>query len=366
MKIDPKSPIPKYHQLKSIIRQFIEKGKIKPNQKIPSEADLMTTYKVSRYTIRQAIGQLVNEGWLYREQGIGTFCAKHINSNSERALMIGVISVVVSNYIFPSIIHGIDDVVHPKGYSIILGSANHQIEKEATYIENMIAKKVDGLIIEPTRSAVADANIEHFHKLKRMGIPFVMIDSYLEELDSSYVCVDDVLGGYLAADYLIKLGHRRIGIIYKSEHIPAIKRLQGYKKALRNYKIKYCEELIKSFTSPEEENPTFPLVKELLQLKNPPTAIFCYNDQIAFQTCRALKKLGFRVPDDVSIIGFDDSDLAILSEVPLTTIAHPKYKMGEKAAKMLLHLIEGKNVSHPLQYVYKPRLVIRDSCKAIR
>jgi len=365
MKIDPGSPIPKYHQLKNIVKQSIEKGKIKPNQKIPSETELMRTYKVSRYTVRQALGQLVNEGWLYKEQGIGTFCAKRTKNDSKRTLMIGVISEVVSNYIFPSIIHGIDDVVHPKGYSIILGNANHQTEKEATYIENMIAKKVDGLIIEPTRSALANMNIEHFHKLKKMGIPFVMIDSYFEELNPSYVCVDDILGGYLATEHLIKLGHRRVGIIYKSEHMPAVRRFQGYKKALKEYQINYSEEFVKSFTSPEEENPTPSLIKELLQLKNPPTAIFCYNDQIAFQACRSLKKSGLRVPDDVSLIGFDDSDLAILSEVPLTTIAHPKYKMGEKAAKMLLQLIEKKNVSRPLQFVYKPRLVIRDSCKSI-
>lgn len=365
MKIDPQSPLPKYYQLKEIIKESIKKCMIKPNQRIQSESELMTIHKISRHTVRQAIGDLVNEGWLYREPGIGTFCADRFSRTSGKTFMIGVISVVASDYIFPRIIHGIDNVIHPKGYSIVLGNANHSPEKEATHLQDMINRNVDGLIIDPTKSALPSPNIKYFHKLREKGIPFVMIDSYLEELNPSYVCTDDVLGGYLATEYLLELGHRRIGIIYKSDHLPSTKRFQGYKKALKKYKVDYSKELVKSFILPEDKNPTFPLIKELFKIKKPPTAIFCYNDQIALQAYKSITKLGLKIPHDISLVGFDDSDLAILSEVPLTTVAHPKGKMGEKAGKMLLQLIESSEVRRPQQFVYKPRLVIRDSCKSI-
>lgn len=365
MKIDPQSPLPKYHQLKEIIKESSKKGMIKPNERIQSESELMTIYKISRHTVRHAMGDLVNEGWLYREPGIGTFCADRLSRTSKKTFIIGVISVVVSNYIFPSIIHGIDNVIHPKGYSIVLGNANHNTEKEAAHLQDMINRNVDGLIIEPTRSALSSPNIKYFHKLREKGIPFVMIDSYFDELNPSYVCMDDVLGGYLAAEYLLELGHRRISIIYKSDHLPSTKRFQGYKKALKRYKVDYSEELVKSFVLPENKNPTSPLIEELFKIKKPPTAIFCYNDQIALQAYKAITKLGLKIPHDVSLVGFDDSDLAILSEVPLTTVAHPKGKMGEKAGKMLLQLIESSSTSQVQQFVYKPRLIIRDSCKSM-
>ncbi len=150
MKIDPQSPLPKYHQLKEIIKESTKKGIIKPNERIQSESELMTIYKISRHTVRHAMGDLVNEGWLYREPGIGTFCADRLSRTSNKTFIIGVISVVVSNYIFPSIIHGIDNVIHPKGYSIVLGNANHNTEKEAAHLQDMINRNVDGLIIEPT------------------------------------------------------------------------------------------------------------------------------------------------------------------------------------------------------------------------
>jgi len=366
MKIDPLSPLPKYHQLKEIIKDSMKKGMIKPNERIQSESELVSIYKISRHTVRQAIGDLVNEGWLYREPGIGTFCADRLSRTPEKTFIIGVISVVISNYIFPRIIHGIDNVIHPKGYSIVLGNANHNPEKEAAHLQDMINRNVDGLIIEPTKSALPSPNIKYFQKLKEKGIPFVMIDSCLDELNSSYVCVDDVLGGYLATEYLLELGHRRIGIIYKSDHLPSTRRFQGYKKALKKYKVDYSEELVKSFTLPEDKNPTSSLIKELFKIKKPPTAIFCYNDQIALQAYKAITKLGLKIPHDVSLVGFDDSDLAILSEIPLTTVAHPKGKMGKKAGKILLQLIESGNTSRPQQFVYKPRLTIRDSCKSIR
>ncbi len=282
MKIDPQSPLPKYHQLKEIIKESTKKGMIKPNERIQSESELMSAYKISRHTVRHAMGDLVNEGWLYREPGIGTFCADRLSRTSKKTFIIGV-----------------------------------------------------------------------------------MIDSYFDELNPSYVCMDDVLGGYLAVEYLLELGHGRISIIYKSDHLPSTKRFQGYKKALKRYKVDYSEELVKSFVLPENKNPTSPLIKELFKIKKPPTAIFCYNDQIALQAYKAITKLGLKIPHDVSLVGFDDSDLAILSEVPLTTVAHPKGKMGEKAGKMLLQLIESSSTSQIQQFVYKPQLIIRDSCKSM-
>ena len=176
MKIDPQSPLPKYHQLKEIVKESTKKGIIKPNERIQSESELMTAYKISRDTVRHAIGDLVNEGWLYREPGIGTFCADRLSRTSRKTFIIGVISVVVSNYIFPSIIHGIDNVIHPKGYSIVLGNANHNTEKEAAHLQDMINRNVDGLIIEPTRSALPSPNIRYFHKLREKGIPFISPD----------------------------------------------------------------------------------------------------------------------------------------------------------------------------------------------
>lgn len=361
--LDRKHPLPLYYQLKEIIKKSIREGQYKLYERIPSENQLVAKYGVSRNTVRQALTELVNEGWLFREQGKGTFCSPSSETPIHRTRTIGMISPVISNYIFPQIVRGIDDVAHARGYSIILAHTGEQFRKEAWSLKNMLERKVDGLIIEPTRSALPSPNISLFYELQEKKIPMVMLDSYIKELSPSYVKVDDVEGARQAVEYLIGLGHRRIACVYKSTHLPGVHRFQGYCKALKNLGIELDSQLVKSFPVSESERPGYHLTKQLIALgKKRPTAIFFYNDQTAVQSFRALREIRLKVPEDISIIGFDDSEFAIVAEVPLTSVVHPKYELGKRAAEILLSFIENGNISPPVQEVMKPKLIIRDSC----
>ncbi|MGQ9629008.1 MAG: GntR family transcriptional regulator [bacterium] len=361
MNIDRSVPIPLYYQLKEALKALIERGEIKPGERIPSENELSRKYNITRMTVRQAIKELINEGWLYTRRGVGTFCAA-IPEQEESYNIIGVILPTVASYIFPQIVRGIDDVINGGGYRMMLLNTNESLEREGQQLRTLIDKKVRGAIIERTKSAVESPNRPYFEELRARGIPIVFIDSYIEGFDSSCVILDEVKGAAEAVEYLIRLGHRRIGCIYKGSYYAGAGRLEGYRLALERNNIEYDERLTLSYDVTGDEKHIYALARRLLSMgEGRPTAIFCFNDQCATQAYNAARDEGLEVPRDLSIVGFDDSDLALLSKVPLTTVSHPKYEMGKKAAEILMSLIEGSG-GGPQRYVFVPNLVVRKSC----
>ncbi|MEZ0119300.1 UNVERIFIED_ORG: GntR family transcriptional regulator of arabinose operon [Heyndrickxia coagulans] len=362
---------PKYMMVQEKIKDWILKGEVKPGDKIHSENDLVKMFHVSRHTVRQAIGQLVNDGWLYREQGSGTFCADRSlieeknNRASRNAKTIGVITTYISEYIFPSILNGIEAYLTEKGYSLVLASTNNNPEKEKQCLETLIRRGVDGLIVEPTKSAGFNPNIYYYMDLERRGIPYVMINQFYQQLNPPHLIVNDEKGSYMVTEHVIQFGHKKIAGLFKTDDLQGVYRMQGFLNAHRDHQIPFAPDLIKTYSTEDLGKMLENLKSELKRAEEMPTAIVCYNDQLAIKVIRILRELGLHIPEDVSIVGFDDSYLATATEVKLTTLTHPKTIMGTDAAKWIVAAIEHKNKESKSDLknsiIYEPELIVRNS-----
>lgn len=191
-----------------------------------------------------------------------------------------------------------------------------------------------------------------------------MINASYNELVAPSVTMDDEKGGYLATEHLLKQGHKNILGLFKTDDLQGVNRMKGYIRANREHGIIPAPDLIVHFSTEEKGRPLQEKVKHILQKDSlqKPDAIFCYNDETALSILNVIRELNLKVPDDVSIVGFDDSHLAKASEVKLTTIKHPKMELGETAANLIIQQIEqnakdGKDHS----VIFEPELIVRSS-----
>lgn len=354
----------KYMQIAEYFKGEILEGKISPGDKLLSENEIVEKFKVSRHTVRQAFMELEKDKYIYKEQGKGTFCSYLQSENKANKKTVAVLTTYISNYIFPAIISGIEDVLSSSGYSLLLFNTNNEKNKEAEYLQKIMEHDVVGLIVEPTMSALENVNLEYYKQLSDKNIPYIFMNANYEELDSPYIVMDDVEGGYVLTKYLIQLGHKNIAGIFKSDDLQGVNRKIGYAKALSEFSIPINENIIGKYKTNEEVFSTYEFTSNLLRRNERPTAIVCYNDQVAIHALQAIRDEGLRVPEDISIVSYDDSYIATATEVKLTTVRHPKDEMGRRAARFLLDIVEGR-VEKPY-YVYKPELIVRNSAMNVK
>ncbi|MGY4691352.1 substrate-binding domain-containing protein [Salibacterium sp. K-3] len=357
---------PKYKNVKQFIKSKILDGSYLPHQKINSEYELVNHFDVSRHTIRQAIGELVSEGWLYREHGVGTFCADRSRFLQQPARKsIAIITTYISDYIFPYIIQGAESRLSAGGYNVILFNTNNDLEKEKSALENILSQHVEGIIVEPTRSAFTNPNINYYLNLENQQIPFVMINAFYEELEPLHLIMNDEKGGYMQTEHLLELGHRSIAGIFKNDDIQGTRRMKGFLKAHRAAQAPVDPNRIITYSTTEKfERPVEQIRKLLEQPEHRPTAIVCYNDELVIQVLNVIREKNLSVPEDISIIGFDDSPLTETTEIKFASIKHPKMKMGEDAASLIMDRIESNTENTDDSWVYEPELVLRHSTAA--
>jgi LacI family transcriptional regulator len=228
---------------------------------------------------------------------------------------------------------------------------------ETRAIEMLMDRKVDGIIY----ATMYHRPVSPPKTLRE--IPTVLLDCFAE--DRSYPCVvpDECLGGYEATQYLLKKGNRQVGFINNWHNIPAtVGRLQGYCEALADYGISFDEALVYTGPNENESLQGYDGAQYLMQLPNPPTAIFCYNDRTAMGVYDALRKLSLSIPNDVAIVSFDNQEIIAAHLYPaLTTMQLPHYAMGEWAVQHLIGLLEGNTDSNPVQHQIQCPLVERAS-----
>lgn len=356
--LDLNGLLPKYHQLKEHFRKKIRAGEIAPGERLPSETELVRKFRLSRDTVRKAFGELEHEGWVFREQGRGTFCSFREKGNGRT---IAVLTTYISNYIFPSIISGIERILSSAGYILILANTWNDRQKEAQRLENLLNHDISGLLIEPTKSAKSDLNRDYFYELQQRRIPFLFLHATYPELDSAYLVMDDEAGGFQATQHALQMGHRRIAGIFKADDLQGVRRQEGFHRAMKEFGCQVPEDFIGNYDTEQLFSFPYQYTRYLLQKDDPPTAIICYNDEIALKSIEAIRDSGRKVPEDISIIGYDNSHLAEASHPKLTSINHPKEEMGGRAAEMILDMILGK-VDKP-RFTYPPELVVRSSCQ---
>ncbi|MEH7116704.1 GntR family transcriptional regulator [Neobacillus vireti] len=367
----------KYNMVKEKIMEWITSGKVRPGEKIYSENELVKMFGVSRHTVRQAVGDLVHEGWLYREQGAGTFCSnKMLQPNTESETLspiqslttngknIGVITTYISDYIFPSIIKGIESYLTAQGYSLTFACTDNDVEKEKQCLQTMLSRNIDGLIVEPTKSSNYNPNIHYYLQLEQKNIPYLMINQFYSQLMPPHIIMNDEHGGFIATEHLINLGHEKIIGLFKTDDLQGIHRMQGFIRAFREHNLPFFPEMVITYTTEERDSNLIEQLQKFFTTDDKPTAIVCYNDQLALQVLFMLRGIGLSVPEDVSIVGYDDSSLAEATDVKLTSVTHPKMDMGIEAAKWIVSAVE-KRGSNEHSTIYEPELVIRNSTSAL-
>lgn len=351
----------KYEILYYHLKNQILNGTFQYGDRLPTENELAAQFSLSRFTVRHAIEKLANEGFLEKRRGSGTY-VKAAKSGQNRAGVVGIITTYLDDYIFPSIIRGIESVLTRHGFSLHLGITENKISKENACLRAMLARNIDGLIIEGTKSALINSNISLLETMRERNVPIVFINGNYNDFDSSYVLMDDEMSGQIAAQYLIEKGHQRIGGIFKSDDIQGHRRFRGMENSMRKYKIPVNERAILWYTT---ENMEQIFAKSydrfFLQRFQNCTALICYNDQIAIRTIQTLERNGIKVPADVSIIGFDNSELCEISPVKLTSITHERSAMGEAAANMLLELLAQNDQKCIKKLCFQPKLIPRES-----
>lgn len=358
---------PKYQVIIEDIKSKILSGDYSIGEQIPTESVMQETYGVSRHTVRKAILELSNEGFLRSEKGSGTYVSNQYQSKSSGASAnktIGVITTYISDYIFPSIIRGIESRLNKDNYSLLLASTNNDVEQEKKALEMMLSYGVDGLIVEPTKSNLYNPNISYYLSFKEQDVPFTMINAYYEELDVPFFCLDDVQSSYLATNELILKGHTQIGLIAKMDDLQGKYRMKGYIKALGEAKLRFQPEHILSFNT-ETKLDLYANLKEFLtENQDEMTALVCYNDEVGLEVVNVCRQLGISIPDKLSIIGQDNSYIAKNATINLTTLTHPQEQMGHDAADWIIKKLQGKK-DLPNETYYQPVLVEGETIKEL-
>ena len=354
----------KYYRLMEDLKEKILSGEIRTGDKLPSENELSMQYQVSRQTVRKALSIMENAGYIYAEHGRGTFCSELVR-HSKNSKNIAVITTYLSDYIFPRVIQGIDSVLTREGYSIILKNTRNSRSQEARCLEELLQKDIDGIIIEPSKSQIYCKHIHLYQKLEEYGIPYVFIQGYFDQLrDRPHILMDDCKGGYMITRYLIETGHKNIVGVFKSDDIQGQNRHKGYAMALQEAGITYDPDKIIWFYTEDRAIHPYESIKKMAKMHFPMDSIVCYNDQIAMKVIQALTDVGLKVPEDISVTGYDNSYMANSGGFNLTTIVHPQEKLGEMAAELLLKLIQnGDEFKTERNILIEPEIVIGNSCK---
>ncbi|MCG8346515.1 MAG: GntR family transcriptional regulator [Chloroflexales bacterium] len=362
--LDTESPRPLYLQLADYLRRQIDIGALKPYDRLPPEIDLAANLAVSRGTVRQALDLLVKQGLLQRIPGKGTFVTEP--DLRPGAQLIGIVVPYLRDSLTSDMLRGAENTLRRNNYSLIFCHSEGDLALEYEQIKRLMREGVSGMILFPL--AVAEEAML-LTRILSANIPLVLLDRRLPGVKADCVLVDNMGGAYRAVEHLIELGHRHIACIRSPDQPSSVlDRVRGYEQALRDegilplaavplalHRHRAVDEEMALYTN-EELAP----IDMLLRASNPPTALFCINDIIAFGVMHYLLARGLRVPDDIAIVGFDDIPLAPYMPVPLTTVAQPKYEIGVRAAELLLARLAGKK-SLGRELALPTSLVVRES-----
>jgi DNA-binding LacI/PurR family transcriptional regulator len=284
-----------------------------------------------------------------------------LNLLQKKSNTIGVIVPEITGHFFSAIITGIQDVIVDSEYNIMICLSNESYEEELTIVKRLSKIQIDGVLIAPSSET---KNFDHFRRLQKSGIPVVVFDRDCPGLEADKVLVDDYFGAFQAVDYLIGTGCKKIAHLGGPLNLSTTEqRLQGYLDALEKNKVPINSDYIVHIPGFAHKD-AVKATKKLLDLQICPDAIFAYNDKIAISAIHIAKKMGLKIPEDVSVLGFDDEPHSSFMTPPLSTVWQPVYSMGMLSARILLsHLKNKNNVLEFRKEVFKPELVIRASSR---
>jgi LacI family transcriptional regulator len=271
----------------------------------------------------------------------------------QHSMLFGILIPILEHPTYSRMASAIEKKLFAHGYRALICNSEEDEERERVYIEMLLRQRVEGIIINTSAR-----NTDGLRELQENNIPIVLFDRVIEGLQCSQVFCDNSLGGYTGIKHLVELGHRRIGVVAAPMYPePIIRRIRGTREAVAAFGIDDDPALLMCGDT-QLFNMGYDAAKHLLQLPTPPTAIFALTDVTAVGVMHAVTELGLRIPDDLSVLGYDDIPIASYMMPPLTTIAQPIIEMGETAAELLLRHIQKPDL--PFEKVVLPtHLVVR-------
>ena len=358
--IDKDNPIPQYFQLQTWLLEQIDHGQFKPGDQIPTEKELGTMTGLARATIRQAVGNLVNMGYLVRKRRLGTF-VRYRQTIKEKQTSIGILIPDIRSGYAPELARGAEDEAAKHKYSLILCNTDDSYLRADQQADRLIDARVSGAIFIPTDTS-DEKNRRIVDKFVKNKIPVVLVDRTIPDISVDHVTTDNHEGAFALTEYLINMGHRKIAIILSSLFSTERERLEGYQAALAQHEIPMDPSIMITDGGPFKKKRYRELVQKLLKKHSRYTAIFAGHDRIALLVYSVAHEMGLSIPDDISIVGYDDLPFTTIS---LTTMHQHIYEMGQQSLNLILARIRG-DISAVQKIVLRSHLVERTSVKTLK
>jgi len=284
-----------------------------------------------------------------------------LSLKERRTRSIGVIVCEIANNFFSQAIDGIESIAYDKGYNVIITQSHESFEREVANLQFLASRSVDGILV----SVSTETNdMSHFKELHDRGFPIVFFDRITDEINTHRVMLDNYKGSYEATEHLIVNGYKKIAAICNSEFLSiTTERLAGYREALMAHGITPNHDFVKHcFFGGIEESEVEDAVNKLFTLKEKPDAILCTSDKLTIGCMRTLIRRGIRIPEDVAIVGYSNTQVGEILSTPLSVVRQPAAEMGRAAVELLLQIVESKRPIRDFEKrVLSPELIIRES-----
>lgn len=337
----------------------------------PSINDVARRAGVSKATVSAVINDKGSVGPATRKRVVEVIRELNYRPSNQGARgrrrhpSVGLLIKELDNPYYTEIATGMAAVCRERGYGVLVASSEGDGEAERVAIEMLVEQGVDGLVVTPVMDAEAD--VSHLFELRRRNVPLVLLEQ-IRGMKASLVDVDNVEASRRAAEYLIEQGHTRIVHFAGPRYsMHSEERIDGVRRAFGGSALRFSDEAIVAAGAHLEDGYRAGLACfSAGSVADRPTGVTCYNDLVALGLCRALSELGLGVPEDVSVIGFDDLAMLPYLGVPLTTVHVPKAEMGERAAELLIRELESKEAILIERISFDGELVVRGSTRRIQ
>lgn len=286
--------------------------------------------------------------------------AQRLRGSKGKSKMLGLIIPDIQNPFYSNIVRGIEDVAYRNNYAVILCNSDENAEKEKFYLNVLHSESVDGILLPPIHQygRVVEEIVE-------LGIPLVCVDRKFSKVSVDTVVINNYKGAYSAVTHLVEKGHKKISIITSLTKFSSFQeRKEGYKKALEDNGINIDEKLIKE-ADPRSSEHAKEITLKLLGSNDPPSALFVTNNLMGLGALQAIKELGLQIPEDISLIVFDEMPWATITTPTITTVKQPAYEMGRRAAELCFQRIEDPDRDH-VEIMMNAELIVRESTARVK
>ncbi len=340
--------IPKYQRIADHLREQLTDDSLRLTR-LPTEKELCARYQVSRQTIRQALAQLESDGLIHRRQGSGAYATGlHPDAAHNR---IAILLPSDSDYTYARLRSDLQQPLHQQGFSVSVHLTHHSISAEREILQELLAAPLRGLIAEPVKNALPNPNLDLYERLWAKQIPTVFLrGGYANFPPRPSVTEDDYGGACRLTQYLIDRRHTAIAGIFRSDTMSGIQRYSGYADTCCSDGLPWDDTTVLWYGTPEllalQKKQATGFLSDFIRQKLPAcSAVVCQDDEIAYWLTRELLRAGLSVPDDVAVVGFDNSYLCEFSVPSLTSLSPAMSTPAAAAAELLLGQLRGQSVS---------------------